>query len=143
MTLINFHDAAIELDLKSDIEVKLAKVEVQNNEGLLQQFNVLSTPTMLWFEYGQFFPYTGQDGKAQTIIKWIKNKTGPGYRTIECNSPVSTTLNLVHFGFDTTSPSFKLFKAAAKKDHDFAFIQTGGECAGKHGLKEGDIVILR
>jgi len=60
----------------------------------------MSTPTLIWFQYGQFFPYTGLNMQSKTIIEYINAKTGPGYKTIDCDTPVTTKLNLVYFGSD-------------------------------------------
>ncbi|KAF3955729.1 hypothetical protein CMV_019085 [Castanea mollissima] len=72
--------AAAATELKGE-NVVLAKVDASEENDLAQQYDVQGFPTVYFFIDGVHKPYTGQRTK-ESIVTWIKKKTGPGLNNI-------------------------------------------------------------
>ena len=78
--------AAAELDLKKS-EIKLAKIDATENEGIAKKFGIAGYPTMKFFRSGQAIPYNG-GRRGSDIVNWVEKKTTP--LTVKLNSAEET-----------------------------------------------------
>ncbi|KAL0436435.1 UNVERIFIED_CONTAM: protein disulfide isomerase-like 1-4 [Sesamum radiatum] len=93
-----YAEAATELKGEN---VKLAKVDVSEENDLAEQYEVQGYPTVYFFVDGEHKPYSGHRTK-DAIVTWIKKKIGPGVSNItttEDAERILTSENKVVLGF--------------------------------------------
>ncbi|KAL4611066.1 hypothetical protein ACB092_08G097400 [Castanea dentata] len=119
--------AAAATELKGE-NVVLAKVDASEENDLAQQYDVQGFPTVYFFIDGVHKPYTGQRTK-ESIVTWIKKKTGPGLNnitTLEDAERILTSESKVVLGYlnSLVGPDSEELSAASKLDDDVSFYQT-------------------
>ncbi|XP_023926856.1 LOW QUALITY PROTEIN: protein disulfide isomerase-like 1-4 [Quercus suber] len=119
--------AAAATELKGE-NVVLAKVDASEENDLAQQYDVQGFPTVYFFIDGVHKPYTGQRTK-ESIVTWIKKKTGPGLNnitTLEDAERILTSESKIVLGYlnSLVGPDSEELSAASKLDDDVSFYQT-------------------
>ncbi|KAK4607039.1 hypothetical protein RGQ29_001024 [Quercus rubra] len=119
--------AAAATELKGE-NVVLAKVDASEENDLAQQYDVQGFPTVYFFIDGVHKPYTGQRTK-ESIVTWIKKKTGPGLNnitTLEDAERILSSESKVVLGYlnSLVGPDSEELSAASKLDDDVSFYQT-------------------
>ncbi|KAK9999059.1 hypothetical protein SO802_018662 [Lithocarpus litseifolius] len=119
--------AAAATELKGE-NVVLAKVDASEENDLAQQYDVQGFPTVYFFIDGVHKPYTGQRTK-ESIVTWIKKKTGPGLNnitTLEDAERILASESKVVLGYlnSLVGPDSEELSAASKLDDDVSFYQT-------------------
>lgn len=123
----------------------VAKVDVTQNEGLQNRFEIKSYPTLIWFVHGKQRPYTG-DRVKDKIVSWITKRTSFPSKELKCDdiedAVKDNKLNLVYFG-DFEGQLYKTFAQIAVEDDKFKYFHASGECAQEHGGKHNSLSIFR
>lgn len=119
--------AAAATELKGE-NVVLAKVDASEENDLAQQYDVQGFPTVYFFIDGVHKPYTGQRTK-ESIVTWIKKKTGPGLNnitTLEDAERILTSESKIVLGYlnSLVGPDSEELSAASKLEDDVSFYQT-------------------
>ncbi|KAJ8616007.1 hypothetical protein MRB53_035379 [Persea americana] len=125
--------AAAATELKG--EAVLAKVDATEENDLAQQYDVQGFPTVLFFVDGVHKPYPGQRNK-DSIVTWIKKKTGPGIHnvtTTEDAERILTSENKLVLGFleSLVGPESQELAAASRLEDDVSFYQTASPDVAK------------
>jgi protein disulfide-isomerase A1 len=127
-------------------EIKLGKVDATVETKLGDQFSVRGYPTLKFFRNGQPIEYTG-GRDAQSIIQWVKKKTGPAAKpltSVDDAKAFQESADVVVVGFFKKEDSDKakafLDVAAALDDTPFAI--TSDEKVYKEYKIENDGVLL-
>ncbi|KAK3027181.1 hypothetical protein RJ639_042447 [Escallonia herrerae] len=120
--------AAAATELTGDKDVALAKVDATEEGELAEKYEVQGFPTVYFFVDGVHKPYPGQRTK-DSIVTWIRKKTGPGIHNItttEDAERVLTSENKVVLGFlnSLLGPESEELAAASKLEDDINFYQT-------------------
>jgi len=66
-----FSEASREIK-KMGIPVHFGKVNDSENPDLAELYRINHTPTLLWFEHGDRYRFTGHMNKASEIVEWIE-----------------------------------------------------------------------
>jgi protein disulfide-isomerase A1 len=124
-------------------DVVLAKVDATVDADLAKEFGVSGYPTLKFFVGGKSGAVSDYNGgrTQETIISWIKKKTGPPAATltsVEALEHAKTTDGVLMVAyFDKLEGSdFDTFTEVARKMDDIAFYQTtDSDVAGSIGIK--------
>ncbi|CAI9091052.1 OLC1v1025971C1 [Oldenlandia corymbosa var. corymbosa] len=128
--------AAAATELKGEEEkVVLAKVDATEDGELAQKYEVQGYPTVYFFVEGIHKPYTGQRTK-DSIVTWVKKKTGPGLKNITTTEDAANILaagGKVVLGFldALVGSSSEELAAASRLEEDVNFYQTSNPDVAK------------
>jgi protein disulfide-isomerase A1 len=127
-------------------EIKLGKVDATVETKLGDQFSVRGYPTLKFFRNGQPIEYTG-GRDAQSIIQWVKKKTGPAakqLKTVEEAKAFQESAEVVVIGFfkKDDSDKAKAFLDVAAALDETPFGITSDEAIYKEYTMKADGVLL-
>jgi protein disulfide-isomerase A1 len=127
-------------------EIKLGKVDATVETKLGDQFSVRGYPTLKFFRNGQPIEYTG-GRDAQSIIQWVKKKTGPAakqLKTVEEAKAFQESAEVVVIGFfkKDDSDKAKAFLDVAAALDETPFGITSDEAIYKEYKMKADGVLL-
>merc|ERR1719187_268979 len=131
---------------EKDSKIALGKVDATEQGKLAEKFEVRGYPTLKFFRNGKAGEYGG-GRTADTIVSWVKKKTGPPAKTLETVEAADAFVNdleiaIVGFFPDQTTDAAKAFLGAAGQLDDYQFAITGDEAiAAKHEVT-GEAVVL-
>lgn len=108
---------------KTDLNVKLAKVDATVQKNLGERFGIRGFPTLKFFQEEKPMEYTGGRTEA-TIIQWLEKKLGPQSVLVESAQAVEDMkkkgVTVVYFGAEDEDYQTFLKVAAAFEDVAFA-----------------------
>lgn len=127
-------------------EIKLGKVDATVETKLGDQFSVRGYPTLKFFRNGQPIEYTG-GRDAQSIIQWVKKKTGPvakPIKSVEEAKSFQESGEVVVLGFfkKEDSDKAKTFLEVAGALDDTPFAITSDDAVYKEYKMKNDGVLL-
>jgi len=127
-------------------EIKLGKVDATVETKLGDQFSVRGYPTLKFFRNGQPIEYTG-GRDAQSIIQWVKKKTGPvakPVKSVEEAKSFQDSAEVVVLGFfkKEDSDKAKVFLEVAGALDDTPFAITSDDAVYKEYKMKSDGVLL-
>ncbi|XP_029433097.1 protein disulfide-isomerase A2 [Rhinatrema bivittatum] len=132
-------------------ELRLAKVNGQEERDLLEEFDINGYPTLKFFRDGNRtnpMAYTGRSD-AGGIVKWMHRQTGPSAIVLEEEVGAEKLINsqeLVAIGFfkDLTDPDVKIFHKIARNTVDITFgITDQVALFQKYGVTKDTIVLFK
>jgi len=132
---------------ESNPEIKLCKVNAEDETDLGEKFNIQGFPTIKFFvKNSEPIDYTG-GRTSQEIINWLKKRTGSPtteVNTVEDAQKFISEKDVVAFFFGpTTSQSFEEFVKVARSFDDVEFINSNSdEVKQKYEAKEGTLILL-
>lgn len=139
--------AANELE-KEGSPIKLAKVDATEENELAEQFGVRGYPTLKFFKNGKPLEYGG-GRQADTIISWLKKKTGPPAREIVSVEELelfksNNTVVVVGYFKDQSSQLAEKFLATAGliDDHPFGIV-TDEKLLADSSVTEDKVVLYK
>jgi protein disulfide-isomerase A1 len=141
------YSAAAQILAKEDPPIALAKVDVTEQKGLGEKFEIKGFPTLKWFRKGEALEYTGGRSK-DTIVSWVLKKTGPPSSLVTCEI-LEKKINdhkfvLAYFGEETDSLYTDAHVEFAIKEDKITFVHSNkAECAKKYGVTGPKIVLFR
>jgi len=125
----------------------LAKVDATEQKAIAERFEIKGFPTLSFFANGEQTEYTG--GRTEdTIVSWIKKRTGPPSNEITCEKLKETVpelkLALVYFG-STEHGLFAAFQdtGRAALGEKFAFFHAPADCAADYKTTAEGISLIR
>lgn len=128
--------------------VKLAKVDATEESELAEKYSVRGYPTLKFFINGKPIDYSG-GRQADTIISWLKKKTGPPARVIVTVEELeefknNSTVAVVGFFKDDSSDLAKKFLTVATTidDHPFGIV-TSEEVLSNQKIVEDKVVLFK
>jgi len=132
-----------------DPPLTIAKVDATEQKELAERFAIQGFPTLHWFAQGQKQDYTG--GRTEdTIVNWIKKRTGPPSDEVDCDAMVAKTgdskFAISYFG-ELAGDLYDAFMGAAKDaglGEKAAFYHTtDADCASKFGASAPGVALSR
>lgn len=129
-------------------EIKLGKVDATVETKLGDQFSVRGYPTLKFFRNGQPIEYTG-GRDAQSIIQWVKKKTGPVAKPLKSVDEAksfqeSAEVTVIGFFKKDDSDKAKTFLEVAGMLDDTPFAMTSDDAVYKeYGMKSDGVLLLK
>jgi len=129
-------------------DIKLGKVDATIHQQLGQTHGVRGYPTLKFFKKGNAKDYGG-GRTADTIITWLKKKTGPAYTTLPSVEEVEkfkadSKVCVVAFIQDMESDAMKKFTEAADGIDDIPFGVVSASAVGEAlELEAGAIAVFK
>eukprot|EP01025_Chloroclados_australasicus_P015618 TRINITY_DN17526_c2_g1_i1.p2 TRINITY_DN17526_c2_g1~~TRINITY_DN17526_c2_g1_i1.p2 ORF type:complete len:526 (-),score=129.89 TRINITY_DN17526_c2_g1_i1:446-2023(-) len=131
-----------------DPEIIIAKVDATAETKLAEKYEVRGYPTLKWFVDGEALEYGGGRDE-ETIVRWIKKKTGPAAATVDSAEDVKKVeedneVVVVGYFKSFKGDSYDAFIAAARKTEDAAFLQTTeAAAAAAVDLKKPGVALVK
>eukprot|EP01026_Neomeris_dumetosa_P075189 TRINITY_DN789_c0_g1_i1.p2 TRINITY_DN789_c0_g1~~TRINITY_DN789_c0_g1_i1.p2 ORF type:complete len:527 (+),score=124.27 TRINITY_DN789_c0_g1_i1:135-1715(+) len=131
-----------------DPEIVIAKVDATAETKLGEKFEVRGYPTLKWFVDGEATEYGGGRDE-ESIVKWVKKKTGPAAVTVESKSDLKSieeenSVVVVGYFEEFKGDGYDAFINAARKIEDAAFAQTTKSSVAENvGLKEAGVALVK
>jgi len=127
-------------------EIKLGKVDATVETKLGDQFSVRGYPTLKFFRNGQPIEYTG-GRDAQSIVQWVKKKTGPAAKPLKTADEAKTfqesaEVTIIGFFKKDDSDKAKAFLDVAAQLDDTPFGITSEDAVYKEYKVSEDGVVL-
>ncbi len=128
----HYEKAAQALKAEGLNNVALAKIDATVEKALGEKFEIKGFPTLKWFVNGEMKEYSG--GRTdQTIISWIKKKTGPAAK------PISTSEELESFKSSADVVVVGLFE---KEEDSKAFVRSASDSESiQYGIVTGSAAV--
>jgi len=126
--------------------IKLAKVDAEEEQGLSEKYEIEGFPTLKYFRSGKCIEYGG--GRTEeSIVNWVEKKAGPSavsLNSVEETSAFVEGKDVVVIGFfpDQTTDAAKAFLATADTIDEFQFGVTSSEDIASKYKVEGEAVLL-
>lgn len=134
-------------EVESDI--KLAKVDATVEQDVASEFDVKGYPTIKFFKNGKPMEYAG-GRTADTIVAWLKKKTGPPAKSLESVNDAKefkegNKVAIIGFFKDQKSDNAKAFLEAASGLDDHLFGITSDSKVFEEYKVSGDegVVLLK
>eukprot|EP00210_Caulerpa_lentillifera_P004902 g4678.t1 len=134
-----------------DDKIILAKVDATENSELAEKYDVQGYPTLKWFVDGKASEFSGGRDE-ESIVRWVKKKTGPPAETITKTSELEATEKeneafVVGYFSAFEGKEFEAFLDAARVADDAVYVQTTSKevatAAGITGDKTLAIVMVK
>eukprot|EP00612_Vaucheria_litorea_P007495 CAMPEP_0171471622 /NCGR_PEP_ID=MMETSP0946-20130122/812_1 /TAXON_ID=109269 /ORGANISM="Vaucheria litorea, Strain CCMP2940" /LENGTH=479 /DNA_ID=CAMNT_0012001143 /DNA_START=9 /DNA_END=1448 /DNA_ORIENTATION=+ len=129
-----------------DTPISIAKVDATAETKSAADYGVRGYPTLKWFVNGEDTEYTG-GRTADSIVSWIKKKTGPPCKRLEDNDGLDSFkegADVVVVAFlDSDSTDFATFEKVARGVEDVEFGQASSDVAKAAGEAAGSIVLFK
>jgi len=127
--------------------IKLGKVDATVHQKLGQTYGVRGYPTLKFFKGGNAKDYGG-GRTADTIISWLKKKTGPAYTHIPSEDALNkfkedNKVCVVAFIQDMEGDAMKQYSAAADSIDDIPFGVVSSAEVGKAVGEAGAIAVYK
>jgi len=128
--------------------IKLGKVDATIHQSLGQTYGVRGYPTLKFFKGGNAKDYGG-GRTADTIITWLKKKTGPAYQTLASAEDLEkfkadNKVCVVAHIQDLESDAMKHFASAADGIDDIPFgVVSASAIAEAAGLEVGAVAVFK
>lgn len=129
--------------------IKLAKVNVAEEQMIATQLNITAIPHMRLYRRGKSSLQYNGEHKAQEITEWLLRKTGSSVREVEDKDTVSDIMvanKIVIIGFfdDLQSPEALMFHEAADAFDDLVFLITKNkDVYEQYGADDKDIFLFQ
>lgn len=135
-------------DLADLPDVKLAKVDATEQKVLASKYEIKGFPTIKFFRGGKDMEYNG-GRTADTIVSWLRKKTGPAYVAVDSEASLlslqESKESFVLGVFDSMdSENAKKFMATAMMDDSTTYAATTDAAVKtKLGVSVESLVVLK
>nr|XP_033818475.1 protein disulfide-isomerase A2 [Geotrypetes seraphini] len=142
---------AAQILMEVSTDLRLAKVDGQEERDLLEEFNINGYPALKFFRDGNRtnpIAYTGRSDSGG-IVKWMQRQKGPSAILLEEEVRAEQLINsqeLVAIGFfkDLTDLDVKIFYEIARNIVDITFgITDQSELFQKYGITKDSVVLFK
>jgi len=131
-------------------KIVVAKVDATEEKDLAEKYEVQGYPSLKWFVNGKVSEYGG-GRDMDTIVRWVKKKTGPPAITVETEDELKSAeknnevIVLGHFE-KFEGKEFDQFLGAARLAEDVVYAQTSTSAVAKSAGSSADppaVVIIK
>merc|ERR1711976_97462 len=133
---------------EKDSEIKFAKVDGTEHEGLRDKMEVKGYPTLYFYREGEYIKYTGGRMAAE-MVSWVEKKIGPAAEPLDTAQAVDEAIadsDVVVVGFfkDQKSEAAQNYLKAVKDYEEYRCCITSDEDSmKKHNANDGEVVLFK
>jgi protein disulfide-isomerase A1 len=118
---------AAEILSKENPPLHVAKIDATENTELAKRFEIQGFPTLKFYKNGSYSDYDGAR-TAESIVRWVKKKTGPVVRHIQTEEELKNyreqnDVYVVYYG-EPSHANYPVFESVAELYDDILFSHT-------------------